>query len=237
MRLYGLSTALLAALHATAAAAALTVSNTILVLARDSTAANVATLGLQGYGIPYETLLVPSTGAVLPKLNSSTTHGNYGGILVLSEVSYQYATGFFSAIATSQWDKLYAYQKTFGVRMVRLDVYPTDDFGTPPSFYYAAHWMNLVPSLNKCLLLTSQLCQGATTDIAGTGCCATNQEQYMRITDSSAFATANIKTCVTLGLFSDSANTIPSCSPSSSTKSSTDLCYTYIHMGYTAAST
>lgn len=132
-----LFSAALLALQASVAAAAISVSNTILVFARDSTSANVATLGLQGYGIPYQVVLVPQSGATLPTLNSSTTTGNYGGILVLSEVSYQYTTGFLSALSTDQWNQLYAYQTAFGVRMVRLDVFPSTDLGTyhfyPPS--------------------------------------------------------------------------------------------------------
>lgn len=130
MKLLSKASALLA-LHASVAAAANSVANTILVFARDSASANVATLGLQGYGIPYQTVLVPQTGAALPALNSSATQGNYGGILVLSEVSYQYSTGFLSALNTSQWQVLYDYQTAFGVRMVRLDVYPTPDMGKP----------------------------------------------------------------------------------------------------------
>lgn len=122
------STALLA-LHASVVTAAVSVSNTILVFARDTTSANVATLGLQGYGIPYQTVIVPQSGVALPTLNSSTTAGNYGGILVLSEVSYQYSTGFLSALTTAQWNTLFEYQLAFGVRMVRLDVYPTTDMG------------------------------------------------------------------------------------------------------------
>lgn len=128
MKLFSKASALLA-LHASVAAAANSVANTILVFARDSASANVATLGLQGYGIPYQTVLVPQTGAALPVLNSSATQGNYGGILVLSEVSYQYSTGFLSALNASQWQALYDYQTAFGVRMVRLDVYPTPDMG------------------------------------------------------------------------------------------------------------
>lgn len=121
------STALLA-LQASVAAS-ISVSNTILVFARDSASATVATLGLQGYGIPYQTVIVPQSGVALPVLNSSTTAGNYGGILVLSEVSYQYSTGFLSALTTAQWTQLYNYQTTFGVRMVRLDVFPSTDLG------------------------------------------------------------------------------------------------------------
>lgn len=145
------------------AAVSKSVSNTVLVFARDSASATVATLGLQGYGIPYQTVIVPQSGAPLPVLNSSATVGNFGSILVLSEVAYQYSTGFLSALTTTQWTSLYNYQNAFGVRMVRLDVFPTADFGT-------------------------------TTAISGAGCCATGVEQYVRITNSTAFATANIKT-------------------------------------------
>lgn len=128
MKLFSTASALLA-LQAGVATAANSVSGTILVFARDSASAIVATLGFQGYGIPYETIIVPEAGVALPTLNSSTTQGNYGGILVLSEVSYQYSSGFLSALTTAQWQQLYDYQTAFGVRMVRLDVYPTTDMG------------------------------------------------------------------------------------------------------------
>jgi hypothetical protein len=123
------SLAAMLALHGTLASAALSVSNTILVFARDAYGASVATSGLQGYGIPYQTVLVPQAGITLPSLNSSASVGNYGGIIVMSEVSYQYANGFLSAITPAQWTTLYNYQTSFGVRMVRLDVFPTADFG------------------------------------------------------------------------------------------------------------
>lgn len=157
-----LFSAALLALQASVAAS-LTVSNTVLVFARDTASATVATLGLQGYGIPYQTVIVPQSGAAIPTLNSSATAGNFGSILVLSEVSYQYSTGFLSALTTSQWTSLYNYQLAFGVRMVRLDVFPTSDFGV-------------------------------TTAISGAGCCDAGVEQYVRITNSTAFSTANIKT-------------------------------------------
>lgn len=128
MKLFSAASALLA-LQAGIAAAANSVSNTILVFARDSASVTVATLGLQGYGIPYQAVIVPEAGVALPTLNSSATQGNYGGILVLSEVSYQYSTGFLSALTTAQWQQLYDYQIAFGVRMVRLDVFPSIDLG------------------------------------------------------------------------------------------------------------
>jgi hypothetical protein len=55
--------------------------------------------------------------------------GNYGGIVMLSEVAYETPNGFVSALSRSQLDALYAYQENFGVRMVRLDVFPSTDLG------------------------------------------------------------------------------------------------------------
>lgn len=104
-------------------------SSTILVIARDATSAFTGYAGLQGYGIPYEVLTVPSTGAALPTLNSSASVGNYGGIIIVSEVSYSYTSGFLSALTDAQFTTLYNYQAAFGVRMVRIDVYPGPNFG------------------------------------------------------------------------------------------------------------
>ncbi|CAI6339677.1 unnamed protein product [Periconia digitata] len=115
-----------------AAVGSVSVSSTILVIARDQTAAqNGATSGLQGYGIPFEVLAVPQSGvSSLPLLNASATHGNYGGIVLISEVGYNYDDLFYSALTRAQFNQLYNYQTQFGVRMVRLDVFPTTDFGT-----------------------------------------------------------------------------------------------------------
>jgi hypothetical protein len=113
------------------AIAGATVSGTLLIFARDQTSAeNGAYSGLQGYGIPYQVITVPQAGLTsLPVLNSSATHGNYGGIVVVSEVGYNYNDQFYSALTRKQWNTLFDYQTQFGVRMVRLDVFPTSDFG------------------------------------------------------------------------------------------------------------
>lgn len=108
---------------------ALSMSNTILVFARDTASSYSVTSGFNGYGIPYELVLVPQSGVTLPVLNSSTGQGNYGGFVVLGEVSYNYDNSWRSALTTAQWQQLYDYQNTFGARMVRLDVYPGPDFG------------------------------------------------------------------------------------------------------------
>lgn len=109
-----------------------TVQSTILVIARDQSSANSASSGLNGYGIPFQTLIVPQSGTTLPALNSSSTVGNFGGIIVASGIAYDYGgtTGWQSALTQDQWNTLYAYQTAFGVRMVQYDVYPQPQYGT-----------------------------------------------------------------------------------------------------------
>ena len=109
---------------------AVSVANTILIFARDEGSAYSAYSGLDGYGIPYEVVIVPSGGAALPTLgDNSTQTGNYGGIMIMGEVSYQYSDGFRSALTAQQWQQLFSYQEQYGVRMARIDVFPTPEFG------------------------------------------------------------------------------------------------------------
>lgn len=99
-------------------------------IARDQAAADNIASGFNGYGIPYSTLVVPQAGTTLPALNTTGT-GNFGSIVVHGQVAYDYgASGFVSALTADQWNQLYAYQTTFGARMVQLDVYPGSLFGT-----------------------------------------------------------------------------------------------------------
>lgn len=101
-------------------------------IARDGDSARQATNGLNAYGIPYQVLTVPSTGAPLPTLNSSATSGNFGGIIVVSGISYFYSdtNQWASGLTNDQWNSLYNYQLAFKVRMIQWDVYPQDAFGT-----------------------------------------------------------------------------------------------------------
>lgn len=102
----------------------------ILVIARDSTEANVASSGLNAYGIPFTTLLVPQEGVQLPDLDSAAG-GKFAGIVITGEVSYDYGNGTWaSALAPSQWNQLYAYQLKYGARLVEYDVSPGEKFGT-----------------------------------------------------------------------------------------------------------
>ncbi|WAO91893.1 Hypothetical protein NCS54_00937800 [Fusarium falciforme] len=110
-----------------------TVDSTILIFAKDEYAASSAGWGFEGYGIPFEKVLVPQTGFELPTLNSSSSRGNYGGIVVVDSVSYEYSDGWRSAISTEQWEKIYEYQINFKVRLVRINEYPGPNFGTTAS--------------------------------------------------------------------------------------------------------
>jgi hypothetical protein len=123
--------------------------------------------GLNDYGIPFELLRVPNGNVTLPPLNSSSTSGNYGGIVILSELSYSYvdtngATIWTSALSTDQWNALFSYQISFGVRMVRLGAFPSNSGE-----------------------------QDSGTQSLG-GCCDYNVENYMTIHDTSQFRTAGL---------------------------------------------
>lgn len=111
---------------------ALTVTSTVLVISKDASSAEVVTTPLSGYGIPYEILAVPQGGVItLPTFNSTATDANYGLIVVLSAVAYDYGAngGWHSALTTEQWTQIRDFQKAFAVRMIHLDVYPGPDYG------------------------------------------------------------------------------------------------------------
>jgi len=112
-------------------AQALSTRSTILVFARDQLSGASVASGLQGYGIPFEIVIVPQSGITLPSLTTSDTSGNYGGFLILGEVSYGFDNGasFRSALTPAQFQQLFDYQTKFGVRMVRLDAFPGPEFG------------------------------------------------------------------------------------------------------------
>jgi hypothetical protein len=155
---------------ANAAVGGSSVNSTILILATQSDASYSATSGFDAYGIPYQLVSVPQAGVTLPTLNSTATTGNYGGILILSDVSYDYSGDYHSALTTDQYTALYAYQVAFGVRMVRLDTYPDDTSGTAAV---------------------------AASD-GSQGCCGDDVEQLLSLTNTTGFATANLKSGATV---------------------------------------
>lgn len=67
--------------------ASTTVKSTVLIIARTDYDAQSVTSGLNGYGIPFQTLIVPQGGVSLPAL-STTAGGNFGSIVALSGLAY-----------------------------------------------------------------------------------------------------------------------------------------------------
>ncbi|KAH7239535.1 hypothetical protein BKA59DRAFT_503322 [Fusarium tricinctum] len=141
-----------------------TTATTILILGKDDYACDSAASGLQGYGIPYEKVLVPQEGFVMPTLNSTSSKGKYGAIILVDAASYLYASGWASAITQQMWDQIFEYQLHFNARLVRINEYPSTQFGVAP---------------------------------AGDGCCSDQDgvdPQFVSLTDTSQFPSANLKT-------------------------------------------
>ncbi|CAN8096939.1 unnamed protein product [Discula destructiva] len=142
--MYLLSAALLSTLQATFSAAQNTTPGSALGVRQDilcivppgnqyvASFAEICTLGLEGLGIPYQVVTVPPAGAMLPTLEQDG-YGNYAGIVTLKELAAEYnepgRVGWFSALTDEQWTALYDYQVKYGVRLARLEAFPTPQFG------------------------------------------------------------------------------------------------------------
>ncbi|CEJ92823.1 hypothetical protein VHEMI08453 [[Torrubiella] hemipterigena] len=113
-------------------AAANSASSTVLLIARDAYDVTGISPGLDAYGIPWTSALIPQTGTDLPVLNSTATHANYGSIILVGSISYDYNGTYKSALTDAQWDQIFAYQANFNIRMVRINEYPGPKFGTTP---------------------------------------------------------------------------------------------------------
>jgi len=155
---------------------ATSVYQTALVFAVSTDDANSATTILQGYGAPFDLIMVPQEGIALPTLETMTACnepvGLYGMIIIISQVAYDYGgdIGFASALNDTQFDTLYAYQVKYGVRMVQLNQFPS-----------AVPGVDVVPP---------------------GGCCA-SEEQLVTLTNTDFIPTAGLKSVglSTLNLF------------------------------------
>jgi hypothetical protein len=99
-------------------------NSTALIIATDAAEANKASYILTGYGIGYETLLVPQSNTPFPTLESSDG-GNYGLFVVYSKAV---ANGT-SRLTDDQWESLWSYQRKYLVRMIHLGAIPDAGFG------------------------------------------------------------------------------------------------------------
>ncbi|KAI9744748.1 MAG: hypothetical protein M1818_001673 [Claussenomyces sp. TS43310] len=99
-------------------------NSTALIIAVDKLNADKGSYLLNSYGIDHDDVIVPESGCSLPALETSSG-GNYGLIIVVSQVQYNDTT----VLTDTQWNSLYDYQTKYGVRMVQLYVVPGEDFG------------------------------------------------------------------------------------------------------------
>jgi hypothetical protein len=109
----------------------------LVIAAAEWNAADAITV-LQGYGAAYDLHFIPKEDAQLPALETTSPGeaiGNYGLIIVASRVAYDYGgtLGWRSALTDAQWNILYTYQVTYGVRMIHLNAYPEASYGAQPS--------------------------------------------------------------------------------------------------------
>ncbi|EEY19304.1 conserved hypothetical protein [Verticillium alfalfae VaMs.102] len=112
----------------TALPSASSCDSTVLILARDDTGIAAGSAGLKGYGIPFQGLAIPQAGAPLPELFSGSK-GNFGAIIIVDAIAYEYTDGWRSAVTTEQWDAIHKYQLAFGVRML-ISFTDVSDFPT-----------------------------------------------------------------------------------------------------------
>ncbi|KAI1052580.1 hypothetical protein LB507_009783 [Fusarium sp. FIESC RH6] len=145
-----------------------TVDSTILILGTSDYACDSAASGLLSYGIPFEKVLVPKEGFAMPSLNSSSSEGKYGAIIIIDAASYQYESGWASAITSDMWDQIYEYQLHFHARLVRINEFPSPQFGVTTAG------------------------DGCCSDQDGVA------PQLVSLTDDSDFPSANLKTGATL---------------------------------------
>lgn len=110
----------------------------VLVLAADGTEADLGAIRqiLDFLGIPYQVFQaapVPasaSTDRLLPMLSNGGTHGYFQAvILTTGTLGYTSGGTSVSALTTTEWNTLYTYEATFGVRQVTWYTYPNADYG------------------------------------------------------------------------------------------------------------
>ena len=99
-------------------------NSTALIIAAHIDDANEASYILKGYGIGYETSLVPQADTPLPTLESSDG-GKYGLFVVYAKT----VINGTSMLRDDQWEALWSYQRKYSVRMVHLNVLPDAGFG------------------------------------------------------------------------------------------------------------
>ncbi|KAK6352394.1 hypothetical protein TWF730_009221 [Orbilia blumenaviensis] len=109
---------------AAAATAKISVNTKALILATDDS--GKAAIGtLNGYGIPYDSIVMGDSGYTLPSLTNSDGSCKYGVIVAFRQLYNSNSKGsWVSFIGSDQWQKIYDYQVACGVRLIHLGAVP-----------------------------------------------------------------------------------------------------------------
>ncbi|KAK6523660.1 hypothetical protein TWF281_001636 [Arthrobotrys megalospora] len=126
MKLYHIGIHLLTACSAgvRAANAKASVGTKVLILATDDSG-KAAAGTLNGYGIPYDSIVMSDSGYTLPSLTNSDGSCKYGIIVAFRQLYSSNSKGaWVSFIGSDQWQKIYDYQVSCGVRLIHLGAVP-----------------------------------------------------------------------------------------------------------------
>ncbi len=110
----------------------------ILVIASDGTEADLAAIrqALDYLGEPYTVYVAAQTpGGLTPDTLYSGNHAYYQGvILTTGDLGYNNNGVWQSALSSTEWQNLWTFEGTFGIRQLSWYTYPTANYGfNPPS--------------------------------------------------------------------------------------------------------
>ena len=110
----------------------------ILVIASDGTEADLAAIrqALDYLGEPYTVYVAAQTpGGLTPDTLYSGNHAYYQGvILTTGDLGYNNNGVWQSALSSTEWQNLWTFEGTFGIRQLSWYTYPTASYGfNPPS--------------------------------------------------------------------------------------------------------
>jgi hypothetical protein len=105
----------------------------VLVISADASETDLPAIRqiLDYMGTPYDLYVGKQTpGGLTSAALSSGAHGFYQGvILTTGSLAYFDGTTYVSALTQTEWQALWAYEATFGIRQVTWYTYPTADYG------------------------------------------------------------------------------------------------------------
>ncbi|KAF3922954.1 hypothetical protein ABW20_dc0101875 [Dactylellina cionopaga] len=93
---------------------------------------DVATINssLSAYGIPYDSIVMPDSGYTLPSLTNTDGSCKYSALVTFRQLYKTDSSGAWKCfIEPDQWQKIYDYQVSCGVRLIQLGAVPgSSDF-------------------------------------------------------------------------------------------------------------